>query len=136
MTSATVTSPKPSARDAISLARGSTEPVLAASSTSCWSSSRDSRASVNVVPVTVVTGALSRLDVEGGFVAIGHHPATELFRGHLELDSDQYIKVATGTTRTSVPGVFVAGDVRAQSVKNWVWLILQHSAMAKKAWLW
>ena len=49
MTSATVTSPKPSARDAISLARGSTEPVFAASSTSCCSSSRDSRASVNVV---------------------------------------------------------------------------------------
>jgi hypothetical protein len=49
ITSATVTSPKPSARDAISLARGSTEPVLAASSTSCCSSSRDSRASVKVV---------------------------------------------------------------------------------------
>jgi hypothetical protein len=49
MTSATVTSPNPSARDAISLARGSTEPVFAASSTSCWSSSFDNRASVNVV---------------------------------------------------------------------------------------
>ena len=49
MTSATVTSPKPSARDAISLACGSTEPVFAASSTSCWSSSRDSRDSENVV---------------------------------------------------------------------------------------
>ncbi len=59
----------------------------------------------------IVTGERSRLDVEGGFVAIGHHPATELFRGHLELDSDQYIKVATGTTRTSVPGVFACGDV-------------------------
>ncbi|HEX7850959.1 MAG TPA: FAD-dependent oxidoreductase, partial [Sphingomonas sp.] len=50
-------------------------------------------------------------DVEGGFVAIGHHPATELFRGHLELDADHYIKVETGTTRTSVPGVFACGDV-------------------------
>jgi len=58
-----------------------------------------------------VTGELSRLDVEGGFVAIGHHPATELFRGHLELDADHYIKVETGTTRTSVPGVFACGDV-------------------------
>ncbi|MCC2979651.1 MULTISPECIES: thioredoxin-disulfide reductase [unclassified Sphingomonas] len=58
-----------------------------------------------------VTGEHSRLDVEGGFVAIGHHPATELFRGHLELDEDHYIKVETGSTRTSVPGVFACGDV-------------------------
>jgi len=61
--------------------------------------------------VDTVTGEKSRLDVEGGFVAIGHHPATELFRGHLELDSDHYIKVETGSTRTSVPGVFACGDV-------------------------
>ncbi|MEG3179815.1 thioredoxin-disulfide reductase [Sphingomonas sp. LT1P40] len=58
-----------------------------------------------------VTGAVSTLDVEGGFVAIGHHPATELFRGHLELDEDSYIAVETGSTRTSVPGVFACGDV-------------------------
>src|SRR3569623_329650 len=58
-----------------------------------------------------VTGELSQLDVEGGFVAIGHHPATELFRGHLELDPDHYIKVEVGATRTSVPGVFACGDV-------------------------
>ncbi len=61
--------------------------------------------------VDTVTGEKSRIDVEGGFVAIGHHPATELFRGHLELDADHYIKVETGTTRTSVPGVFACGDV-------------------------
>jgi len=58
-----------------------------------------------------VTGELSKIDVEGGFVAIGHHPATELFRGHLKLDSDSYIWVETGSTRTSVPGVFACGDV-------------------------
>jgi thioredoxin reductase (NADPH) len=58
-----------------------------------------------------VTGEMSRLDVEGGFVAIGHHPATELFRGHLALDDDGYIAVETGSTRTSVPGVFACGDV-------------------------
>jgi thioredoxin reductase (NADPH) len=58
-----------------------------------------------------VTGEVSTIDVEGGFVAIGHHPATELFRGHLALDSDSYIEVETGTTRTSVPGVFACGDV-------------------------
>ena len=57
------------------------------------------------------TGETSAIDVDGGFVAIGHHPATELFQGHLELDEDNYIKVAPGTTHTSVPGVFACGDV-------------------------
>ncbi len=58
-----------------------------------------------------VTGETSTVDVEGGFVAIGHHPATELFRGHLALDSDGYIEVEKGTTRTSIHGVFACGDV-------------------------
>ena len=58
-----------------------------------------------------VTGERSRMDVDGGFVAIGHHPATELLRGHLELDADGYIAVQAGSTRTSVPGVFACGDV-------------------------
>jgi thioredoxin reductase (NADPH) len=57
------------------------------------------------------TGETSKLDVHGGFVAIGHHPATELFEGHLKLDADHYIEVEPGTTRTSVPGVFACGDV-------------------------
>src|SRR6185437_3709615 len=43
------------------------------------------------------SGEVSRLGVEGAFVAIGHEPATELFRGQLDLDSDGYIKVETGT---------------------------------------
>jgi len=58
-----------------------------------------------------LTGEVSRLEDDGGFVAIGHSPATELFQGHLDLDSDGYIKVEPGTTRTSVPGVFGCGDV-------------------------
>jgi len=57
------------------------------------------------------TGAIERMDTEGAFVAIGHFPATELFRGHLDLDDDGYVRVETGTTRTSVPGVFACGDV-------------------------
>ena len=57
------------------------------------------------------TGAISRIDVEGAFVAIGHSPATELFAGKLDLDEDGYIKVETGSTKTSVPGVFACGDV-------------------------
>jgi thioredoxin reductase (NADPH) len=57
------------------------------------------------------TGEISRVDAEGAFVAIGHHPATDLFKDQLKLDPDGYILVEPGTTRTSVPGVFACGDV-------------------------
>jgi len=57
------------------------------------------------------TGEVTRVPVEGAFVAIGHKPATELFAGKLELDSDGYITVEAGTTKTSVAGVFACGDV-------------------------
>jgi thioredoxin reductase (NADPH) len=58
-----------------------------------------------------VTGVIERFDTEGAFVAIGHVPATELFRGKLELDADGYIPVTPGTARTAIPGVFACGDV-------------------------
>jgi len=57
------------------------------------------------------TGEVSRVEVEGAFVAIGHQPATELFKGQLELDNDGYIVVEPGTTKTSIEGVFACGDV-------------------------
>jgi len=56
------------------------------------------------------TGVVSELKVGGLFVAIGHVPATEVFRGALELDAEGYLKVHEGS-RTSVEGVFAAGDV-------------------------
>jgi thioredoxin reductase (NADPH) len=59
----------------------------------------------------VSSGETSKLDVEGVFVAIGHDPNTQVFRGQLELDAAGYIVTAPGTTRTSVEGVFAAGDV-------------------------
>ena len=59
----------------------------------------------------VKTGAISRLDVDGAFVAIGHKPATELFAGQLELDEGGYILVEPGTPKTAIPGVFACGDV-------------------------
>ena len=59
-----------------------------------------------------VTGSMSALAVDGLFVAIGHSPATELFKGKLEMDETGYIKTAPDSTHTSVAGVFAAGDVK------------------------
>ena len=58
------------------------------------------------------SGAIERIEVDGGFVAIGHHPATELFAGQLDLHDDGYIRVMPGTTNTSIEGVFACGDVQ------------------------
>jgi thioredoxin reductase (NADPH) len=60
----------------------------------------------------VKTGALSELAVDGVFVAIGHTPATELFRGKLDMDQEGYIRTAPDSTATNVAGVFAAGDVK------------------------
>jgi len=57
------------------------------------------------------TGDLSEIACEGAFVAIGHAPATELFRDKLELDDSGYIVVEPGTPKTAIPGVFACGDV-------------------------
>ena len=65
-----------------------------------------------------LTGEVSRLDVDGAFVAIGHKPATELFASQLTLDGDGYIQVEPGTTRTNVPGVFACGDVMDKTYRQ------------------
>ncbi|MGW6208426.1 thioredoxin-disulfide reductase [Streptomyces sp. NPDC055089] len=57
------------------------------------------------------TGRLRDLPVTGLFIAIGHDPRTELFTGQLDLDDEGYLKVDSPSTRTSIPGVFGAGDV-------------------------
>ncbi len=64
-----------------------------------------------------VTGEETDLPVDGLFVSIGRSPATELFRGQLELDAAGYI-VADESTRTSLPGVFAAGDVRTKALRQ------------------
>ncbi len=58
------------------------------------------------------SGEVQSLPFDGLFVAIGHVPATELFYGQLHLDGDGYIQTAPDSTRTNVPGVFAAGDVK------------------------
>ncbi len=67
-----------------------------------------------------VTGALlvhtsgqeREIAIDGFFLAIGHHPNTEVFKGQLELNPEGYIVVEPGTSKTSVEGVFAAGDVK------------------------
>ena len=60
----------------------------------------------------VETGKTDMLACDGVFIAIGHIPATEIFRGQLDMDDEGYIRTAPDSTRTSVAGVFAAGDVK------------------------
>jgi len=62
--------------------------------------------------VDTVTGAESTLELDGMFVAIGHTPNTDLYKGQLDLDDGGYAITAADSTATSVPGVFAAGDVQ------------------------
>jgi thioredoxin reductase (NADPH) len=61
--------------------------------------------------IDTITGEASHVIADGGFVAIGHSPATEIFKGHLPMDNGGYLLIEAGSSRTSIPGVFAAGDV-------------------------
>jgi len=64
------------------------------------------------------TGAASLLEVDGLFVDIGHDPNTALFEGQINMDPEGYIVTHPGTIRTSVPGVFAAGDVQDKTYRQ------------------
>ena len=72
----------------------------------------DPKSVTNVKLKNITTGAVTDLAADGLFIAIGHVPATELFKGQVDMDADGYIKTAPDSTATSIPGVFAAGDVK------------------------
>ena len=71
----------------------------------------DGKTANGVIVKNLKTGEKNKLDVTGVFVAIGHQPTTELFKGKLELQDNGYLKTKPGSSRTSVEGVFACGDV-------------------------
>jgi thioredoxin reductase (NADPH) len=73
----------------------------------------DNPASLTGIRLTnVKTGAKSNLNVTGAFIAIGHDPATKIFKDKIDMDKEGYLLTAPDSTATNIPGVFAAGDVK------------------------
>ena len=66
----------------------------------------------------LVMGTTTTLPISGVFIAIGHRPNTALFAGQLDMDAKGYIVTKQGTTATTVPGVFAAGDVQDSTYRQ------------------
>ena len=66
----------------------------------------------------VKTGEEKKIDIEGFFVAIGHHPNTKLFKDQIKLDDQGYIITDADSTRTNIEGVFAAGDVQDHTYRQ------------------
>ena len=65
-----------------------------------------------VILENIKDNKISTIEIDGAFIAIGHDPATSLFKGKLKMDSENYIITKNESTETSIKGVFAAGDVR------------------------
>lgn len=79
------------------------------------------------------SGATRDLDATGLFIAIGHDPRTEIFRGQLDLDDEGYLLVAAPSTRTNIPGVFGAGDVVDHTYRQAITVVASGCAAALDA---
>ena len=71
-----------------------------------------SKAVNGVILKNTKTGEEKKVDIDGIFIAIGHKPNSDLFAGQVELHENGYIKTEPGSTRTSIEGVFAAGDIQ------------------------
>ena len=78
----------------------------------------DPRKVTGVMLSDLKTGAVTKHDVDGVFIAIGHQPNTRIFVGHVPMDERGYLQVQPGTTKTEIPGVFAAGDVMDPSYRQ------------------
>ena len=85
----------------------------------------------------VKTGAVTEKALDGVFIAIGHRPNTDIFKGQIDLDGEGYIVPVDATTRTNVDGVFAAGDVRDKVYRQAVTAAGQGcmAALDAEAWL-
>ena len=78
----------------------------------------------------VKTNKIDELKIDGLFIAIGHDPATSLFKDQLEMDNEGYLITKPESTETNIPGVFAAGDVKDKyldrQLQQLVWDVWQH----------
>ena len=66
----------------------------------------------------VKTNKTQELNIDGVFIAIGHDPATQIFKGKVEMDNDGYIITKPDSTATNVDGVYAAGDVKDKTYRQ------------------
>lgn len=76
------------------------------------------KAVTEVITENLKSGEERRIDLDGVFIAIGHKPNTDIFKGQVELFENGYIKTVPGSTKTNIDGVFACGDVQDQTYRQ------------------